>query len=204
MANREHLQLLTAAVSSIDSRLWNRWRAEYPNLRPDLSDADLSNTDLCILNLSDANMCRSNLAGASLVGASLNGTDLTDAILCEADLRNADLKCAHLRRTDLSGANLTYADVRFADLRGVNLTDAKLFKARVSPAERERTHVINPRVDAEVLEQVESSMGATIGRLAKTALGLFKGKEAVALGLLEIKRAEDQSGRAGAGPPHAG
>lgn len=41
MANEEHLEILKQGVG-----VWNRWRAQNPAVRPDLSDVELRNTNL--------------------------------------------------------------------------------------------------------------------------------------------------------------
>jgi hypothetical protein len=81
MANRKHQEKLDAGVTS-----WNKWRDEYPEIKPDLKGAILTNVDL---------------TGANLSNVSLRGADLSRADLSKVDLRNADLKQA-----DLSGATL--------------------------------------------------------------------------------------------------
>ena len=41
MANQKHLAILKQGVE-----VWNKWRQEHPEVKPDLSDADLSNIAL--------------------------------------------------------------------------------------------------------------------------------------------------------------
>jgi uncharacterized protein YjbI with pentapeptide repeats len=53
---------------------WNAWRAENPNIRPDLRGAVLNRTDLRGADLSEA-----NLEGAALTGANLSGANLRRA-----------------------------------------------------------------------------------------------------------------------------
>ena len=89
MANRKHLDILKQGVS-----VWNAWREENPDVRPDLNRAKLK-------------------------GANLRWADLSEADLTGANLRGTDLRWA-----DLSEANLTEADLTEADLTGANLTEA--------------------------------------------------------------------------------
>lgn len=76
MANHEHIQILQRGI-----KIWNRWRADHPDVQPDLSQADRTH--------------------AYLGGANLSATDLSDAKFFGANLRQADLSGAKL-----SGANL--------------------------------------------------------------------------------------------------
>ena len=57
MANEEHLALLKQGVE-----VWNRWRGEHPEVRPDLFKADLRQAHLSRANLSGARLSRANLA----------------------------------------------------------------------------------------------------------------------------------------------
>ena len=93
MANKKHLDLLKKGVV-----VWNEWRREHPDIRPDFSRADLS--------------------GASLSGADLSGADFSGASLSETDLRRADLSGANLSETDLRRVNLSRANLSRADLSG--------------------------------------------------------------------------------------
>src|SRR4051812_38029057 len=49
MANKEQLEILKRDVDE-----WNDWRADHPDVRPDLSGMDLENADLVMANLSEA------------------------------------------------------------------------------------------------------------------------------------------------------
>lgn len=49
MANQEHLDILKQGVE-----IWNQWRKEHSEIRPDLCDADLQSTNLWQADLRDA------------------------------------------------------------------------------------------------------------------------------------------------------
>lgn len=57
MAKPEHLEILEQGVA-----IWNRWRKERPQLRPDLRGADLSELDLDSLDLRCAGLCSAQQA----------------------------------------------------------------------------------------------------------------------------------------------
>ncbi|MEM8720954.1 MAG: pentapeptide repeat-containing protein [Cyanobacteria bacterium P01_G01_bin.39] len=65
MADENHLEILREGVE-----VWNQWRKENPDIKPDLYDADFY---------------KANLNGADLNGADLNGADLNGADLNGAD-----------------------------------------------------------------------------------------------------------------------
>jgi Pentapeptide repeats (8 copies) len=135
MANDEHVALLRTGVA-----LWNAWRNENPDIRPDLGEADffrenLSEANLSRANLSRANLSRAYLVGANLIGANLVGANLVGANLSATDLFAARLSGADLRGTDLSGANLRVAELRGAKLRGANLQTTVLVDTDLSGAD---------------------------------------------------------------------
>ena len=101
--------------------VWNQWRKEHPEVRPDLSG----------INLRGSQLRKVDFQGVNLNGADLSETSLAGANLSQADLRNASLRKASLYRVDLSGADLSGADLQDTFLRNANLfetifTDVKL------------------------------------------------------------------------------
>jgi hypothetical protein len=72
MANQEQLDILKQGVE-----IWNQWREEHSDIRPDLSEA-------------------------SLFHAYLHGANLRKAFLNEADFSRANLSKAYLRRASRS------------------------------------------------------------------------------------------------------
>jgi len=149
LANPEHLAKLKEGVE-----LWNLWRRENPEVRPDLSGAildgwalsqsdfsgaDLRGAALCKADLSFANLSRANLSGADLLradlhGANLSESDLTQANMNWAGLYGAELSKARLVAASLSKANLFRAGLHEADVSGANLTAADLREADLSKA----------------------------------------------------------------------
>ena len=110
MANPEHLDKLKEGVD-----VWNAWREDNWEVRPDLSKAIL---------------VEANLSGADLTEADLTGANLSDTDLSRADLSEADLRGANLSGANLSGAKLTKAKLTRANLTGADLTSVQLCTAR--------------------------------------------------------------------------
>jgi uncharacterized protein YjbI with pentapeptide repeats len=142
MANEEHLALLRQGVEA-----WNEWKANNPDIRPDLSFAtgsgiiireaklsgvDLSRADLSRADLSRADLIGSNLSEAHLKEAYLSEADLIGANLCEAYLGGADLIGSNLIGANLTEAYLSGADLSKANLSGADLVGAKLIGAKLS------------------------------------------------------------------------
>jgi uncharacterized protein YjbI with pentapeptide repeats len=135
LANQEHLERLKQG-----STIWNEWRAQHSEIRPDLSGADLLGADLEGVNLRAADLEGVNLEEANLHGAHLEEANLRAAHLKGVNLEEANLHGAHLEEANLHGAhleeaNLTAADLEEANLRAAHLKGAFIFKADLSEAD---------------------------------------------------------------------
>ena len=109
MTDTEYLAILGQGIE-----VWNKWRQENPNIKPNLKHANLRST---------------GLRYADLRYADLRYADFSDSDLRYADLRHADLAHSNLGFTDVSDADLRYADLSNANLsaatlRGTNLEEA--------------------------------------------------------------------------------
>ena len=149
MANQEHLDILNQGVD-----VWNRWREEHPDIRPDLSKVhlpwedltgvDFSETDLTHAylyetkflkaNLSGANLSHSHLYKANFVDAELQDAVLSEAELVKADFIQADLNGAILKNAHLNWADFSFANLMDVDMSGANLNWANLSEARLNSA----------------------------------------------------------------------
>jgi hypothetical protein len=74
----------------------NKWRRDYPDIRPALDGARLVGVDLAGADFTDADLKNALLAGADLSGANLSGVKLTEI--------------------DLSGSSITWTNFGDADL----------------------------------------------------------------------------------------
>jgi hypothetical protein len=129
VANPEHLDILQHGAE-----VWNGWRADNPEEKPDLSNANLRWKDLRNINLYKTDLTASNLHHANLIGAYLCYANLTGAYLSNADLRSAYLGWANLTQVDLATAHLLEANLRNVNLSGANLRGATLLSADLSRA----------------------------------------------------------------------
>ncbi|GHO98841.1 hypothetical protein KSF_088890 [Reticulibacter mediterranei] len=135
MADQEHIGLLMQGVD-----VWNQWRREHPEIRPDLSSADFSLANLHKVDLHEANLMRANFTSTNFIGAALNQANLSRACLKEAtfyraslnrvsligaSLHNTFLIDADLTRADLTRADLSYAVMGLTNLGGVDLSAVK-------------------------------------------------------------------------------
>lgn len=116
MANQEYVAILKQGVE-----VWNKWRKEHSDVRPDISGTNFSN-----INLSGTNFRIAYLQDITLKNTDLHDADLIGANLSGADLSNASLSGVRLIGADLSSANLTEADLSFAEFSGTDLSYANL------------------------------------------------------------------------------
>ena len=123
MANPTHLSIIGKSVQT-----WNRWRAENPDLTPDLSGADFSYEDLSGVDFRGMDLSYDNFSSATLIGANfdrtvLDHTDLSDAYLRNATFRQANLNCVNLYGAALGGADFTDCDLSEGSLKETDLED---------------------------------------------------------------------------------
>jgi hypothetical protein len=121
MPNPEHLEILRQGV-----KVWNEWRSEHKDVRPDFSGANLRGANLRDVDLRDANLSLADLTAATLKGANLNVANLSHTVLSHTDLSHTDLDNADLRLSNLSGTDLSSANLFSADLSDTTLCDATL------------------------------------------------------------------------------
>ena len=133
MANQKQLDILKQGVE-----VWNQWRKDHADIRPDLSSANLSGI---------------NLYSANLTSIDLHSTDLSNTNLSDANLLGANLAGANLSWANLSGANLGWANLSAANLLNANLVSTSLFSANLSTANVIHANLSNARLERAILVQ---------------------------------------------------
>jgi uncharacterized protein YjbI with pentapeptide repeats len=137
MAHQQHLKLINEAIQKHDMTIWNRWREENPDIRPDLSGTDLRRANLKKAALQGVIFKDANLRGTDLSQADLHGSDLHKAILIRAHFSAADLTEASFSGADLSEANLSEANLKEANFSEAHLLGALLLGADLDKAKLE-------------------------------------------------------------------
>ena len=153
MAHPRHLAMLRRGV-----QVWNKWRENNPDVKPELNGVNLEHANLIGFNfynadLAGAKLIGAKLAAASLSGAKLSGANLTDANLTnsnltEANLTYANLTDANFTSANLTGANLAYAGIFRANfigsiLNGVNLSHSRLFGSNLKGVNLSKIQALN-------------------------------------------------------------
>ena len=104
MANQQHVEILKRGVA-----VWNQWRKDHPETRPDLVEAAFPGMDLSEANFALTNLYRTDFSNTRLMEAEFDNAYASWAIFRGADLTEAGLRFTNLVEADLEGANLTRA-----------------------------------------------------------------------------------------------
>ncbi len=134
MANAEHVEMLKQGVD-----VWNQWRDDNPEIRPDfvganLADVELESANLSFAFLEEIDFTHKNLSGAKFSNADMRYAKLQGANLTQAKLNNANLNGARMSQAILKDADLSDAILRSVNLDQANLKDAVLTGASLSGA----------------------------------------------------------------------
>jgi len=124
MADEEHLTIIRLGLldpSLQISEIWNEWRKDNPEIKPDLSGAILTKFQLENIDFSNCNLEKVNLNHANLESANLENANLQGAYLNLATLENANFNNANLEGAFIIKANLDYANLEDANLENANL-----------------------------------------------------------------------------------
>ena len=116
MANPEHIGKLNESV-----QIWNQWRTDNPEVRPDLSGVDLRKKDLRGANLRQVDFYKADLRESDL-----SGTDLSEAFLSHVKLDDANISHARLYKAVLVESSLKGADLSGARIYGASVWNVEL------------------------------------------------------------------------------
>ena len=138
MADIDFLALIERGSES-----WNLWRANNPEIRPDLSQAYLFGQVLGEFDLSSANLERACLISANLRGANLQGSCLQSVYASGVDFTGADLSEADLGRGNFSEACFAEANLSAAKALGANFSGASFSGACLALWDTNKTTVLS-------------------------------------------------------------
>ena len=138
MADQQHLTILLQGIN-----IWNKWRIDNPDIKPDLSKVSLYNHNvyefvvrgpgITIVRdkafFKEVDFSDTNLSGAYLHNVVFNGSNFRDA-----SPEGAILTEAHLNKCVLLNANLTNAKLQNSYLVDSNLQGSIFYQAKLSYA----------------------------------------------------------------------
>lgn len=132
MANQEHLKIFRQGVS-----IWNQWRSENPDLKPDLSHTDLSdidlsntsilNTDMSHADLSESNFTDANFFAVNLLGSIFKNTNFIRIIFPKKNQVVGDRYFVNIFSSDNNKFNLSNTNLSFSILRKANFFRVKFY-----------------------------------------------------------------------------
>ena len=149
---RSHIPIIKRGV-----QVWNSWRKENTDTRPNLANAQLAKINLAGINLQNADLHEANLREAILEGADLKNADLTNAKLRRINLKGARISGGVLFGADLVRANLSQAEIKDADLRNATLNDADLTRTVLSGCQVYGVSVWNARLSEAIQSNLKLS-----------------------------------------------
>jgi uncharacterized protein YjbI with pentapeptide repeats len=151
MANEEHLAILKQGVG-----VWNKWRKDNPNARPDLKETSLVNADL-----SGADLHSADFSNSYLCGTDFHFSNLIEARFFRANLKEADLHGANLYKACLSEAYLAKTNMRESNLSGADLSNAAMYYVDLRESILARTDL--RRTNVKSLEFISVDLAEVIG-----------------------------------------
>lgn len=158
MARKEHIDILNQGVD-----VWNRWRDENPNEKPDLSGANLHKINLVSANLNDANLTKAHLHYADF-----NMANVRRACLCEADLFMAFLMTTDFTEADLTKAKLTQAECYMTDFSKADLSEADLSGAVLWAALLSGAKLLKTKMGETIFANIDLSVAKGVETIAHT------------------------------------
>lgn len=134
-------ELIAKLKEGVD--MWNAWRAQHPETRPDLSGTNIKYETGVKDDLRKIDFSRTDLSNCSLFQLDLREADLAEATLTNSNLTSSNLSAANLFRCDLTGASLHTTDLSDANLSQVTLTEVKIFRTNLGGADLTNAHLAN-------------------------------------------------------------
>src|SRR2546423_761535 len=125
MANQEHRKILGRGID-----YWNQWRAENPDVEPDLSGITFSAEILVGANFSNTNFLEATIVSSEAALVDFSGAFLKDVNFSETALQQTSLKKAILTWTNFSHAKLDEADFSGAVLGWTTFGDNDLSRVK--------------------------------------------------------------------------
>ena len=146
-ADKEHMEVLLAALSEKGAAYWNDWRAAHPSVQPNLARIEF------LVGLQPAgdpvgvNLSGFDLSGTTMNLCSLAFANLTETKLAEAKLRESLINQSTILKSDFSGADLTQAS-----MSGLKCIESRFTRADLSRSLLHASHVFACNFDEADLE----------------------------------------------------
>lgn len=136
MANPEHLKILKQGV-----KVWNKWREENPEVKPDLSGVNLKSKKLSSINfasvdlratvLNQAELRRSDFRSANLKETQFQFSQLSECIFYRAIIINSNFSFANLNSAKFQHTRIITTSFEGGSLRNANLQGTQVIKSNM-------------------------------------------------------------------------
>ncbi len=160
MADEEHLKILKQGAD-----VWNRWRADNPEIIPNLCGEVIISTDLKGVNLANA-----DLHGMIWITSDFNGADFSSANLRGVYINGSNFISANFRGANLSDARLTFTDLSESGLDGAHLERTYLKRVLISGTSLRNSHIAFTTFADMDLSEVEGL--ETVTHRAPSSIGI--------------------------------
>lgn len=159
MAIPEHVEIFKKG-----SQVWNAWRDEYPNLRPDLSDIDFENNfqthkemydtpEFTGYNLSDMNLNRiiarnSYFIRCYFAGSMLNFSDICFSYFQNCNFEDTSLAVSKIGSAEFHECDFTNSDLSYCTAEETNFSGSKFISTKLSHMSLVKTDFTDTVIDA--------------------------------------------------------
>jgi len=114
--------------------VWNAWRTEQPEIRPDLSFAKIDGpvffrVDFRGANLEHSDLSRVTIVDSDLSNANLGGAELRRTVLNDSRVRTVNVINADLHRADFTGTDFAESNFAGSSFEGTRLVRADFERA---------------------------------------------------------------------------
>lgn len=158
MAVQEHVELFKKG-----SQVWNTWRDETPDIRPDLSDIDFEKDvhsyeslydmpEYTGYNLSYMNLNRITARNSYFIRCFFAGSDLHFSDICFSFFQNCSFEGASLAVTKIGSAefhecNFTNSDLSYCSAEETNFFGSKFISTKLSNMSLVKTDFTDTEID---------------------------------------------------------
>lgn len=121
MANEEHLKILKQGA-----QVWNRWREDNPEIKPDLSEARLKRLYLEGVNLSFSDLSKAFIHGCVFASADFKEVRMVQTLFNKVILIEANIELTFIVSTNFNNSFLERANLAHIQLIGSRFYDTEL------------------------------------------------------------------------------
>lgn len=163
--NRRHLHIFMQGA-----KVWNAWRKEYPEIRPNLNHVDIG------IDITPYTQYKA-IGEESLFLNKIDEFRRSAIKLSVEELRGINLSNTDMQDTNFWMVNFSYADMRGADLTGAYLRDTNFYRANLKDANLSRSLLRSTLFTSTHLDGTDFSRSELSAKFQSVDLSTAKGFE---------------------------